>query len=124
MVDDNMSIRSCLVFEDVAYFIMRKEKDGVSGFCDARFPLGKAVELLAHCWHPEVFEVGVVLEFTILCNGLFGDGMDNSEADFFNVDDGSCALRLHCQFGGLKLHDAVNGLERDVTGHASVEKTY
>ncbi len=92
MVDDNMIICNCLVFEDVAYFIMRKEKDGGSGFCDARFPLGKAVELLAHRWHPEVFEVRVVLEFTILCNSLFGDGMDNSKADFFNVDDGSCSL--------------------------------
>jgi hypothetical protein len=73
---------------------MRKEKDGVSGFCDARFLLGEAVALLAHCWHPdpEVFEVGVVLEFPILCNGLFGDGMDNSEADFFNVNVGSCPL--------------------------------
>ena len=59
MVDDDTSIGNCLVFGDVAYFIMRKEKDSVSGFCDARFPLGKAVELLAHCWHPEVFEVGV-----------------------------------------------------------------
>ncbi len=49
MVDDNMSIRNCLVFGDVAYFIMRKEKHGVSDFCDARFPLGKAVELLAQC---------------------------------------------------------------------------
>ncbi len=73
-------------------FHREKGKDGVSGFYDVRFPLGKAVELLAHCWHPEVFEVGVVLEFTILCDGLFGDGMDNSEADFFNVDDVSCPL--------------------------------
>ncbi len=92
MVDDNTSICNCLVFGDVAYFIMRKEKDGVSGFCDARFPLGKAVELLAHRWHPEVFEVGGMLEFTILCDGLFGNGMENSEADFFNVNDGSCPL--------------------------------
>ncbi len=92
MVDDDTSIRNCLVFGDVAYFIVRKEKDGVSGFCDARFPLGKAVELLARRWHPEVFEVGVMLEFPILCDYLFGDRMDDSKADFFNVDDGSCPL--------------------------------
>jgi hypothetical protein len=92
MVDDDTSIGNCLVFGDVAYFIVRKEKDGVSGFRDARFPLGKVVELLAHRWHPEVFEIRVVLEFTILCDGLFGCGMDDSEADFFNVDDGSCPL--------------------------------
>ncbi len=73
-------------------FHREKGKNGVSGFCDARFPLGKAVELLAHCWHPEVLEVGVVLEFLILCDGLFGDGMDDSKADFFDVDDGSCPL--------------------------------
>ncbi len=92
MVNDNTSIYNCLVFGDVAYFIVRKEKDGVSGFCDARFPWGEVVELLAHCWHPEVFEVKVVLEFPILCDGLFGDGIDNSEADFFDVDNGSCPL--------------------------------
>jgi hypothetical protein len=93
MVDDNTSIRNCSVFGDVAYFIVRKEKDDGSGFHDARFPLGEVVELLAHCWHPEVFEVRVVLEITILCDGLFGDGMDDSEADLFNVDaDGSCPL--------------------------------
>ncbi len=92
MVDDNTSMRDCLVFGDVAYFIVRKEKDGVSGLHDARFPLGKAVELLDHCWHPEVFEGGVVLEFPILCDGLFGDGMDDSEADLFDVNDGSCPL--------------------------------
>ncbi len=92
MVDDDTSICNCSVFGDVLYFIMRKEKDGVSGFCDARFPLGKAVELLAHCWHPEVFEVGIMLEFPIFCDGLFGDKMDDSKADFFNVNDGSCLL--------------------------------
>ena len=92
MVDEDTSIPNCLVFGDVAYCIVRKEKDGVSGFRDARFPLSKGVELFAHHWHPEVFEVRVVLEFTILCNSLFGDGMDNSKADFFNVDDGSCSL--------------------------------
>jgi hypothetical protein len=91
-VDDNTSLGNCLVFGDVAYFIARKEKDGVSGFCDTRFPLGKVVELLACCLHPDVFEVGVMLEFIILCDGLFGDGMDDSESDFFNVDDGSCLL--------------------------------
>jgi hypothetical protein len=92
MVNDNTSIRNCSVFGDVLYLVMRKEKDGVSGFRDARFPLGKAVELLAPCWHPEVFEVRVVLEFPILCDELFGDGMDNSKANFFDVDDGSCPL--------------------------------
>jgi hypothetical protein len=90
MVNDNTSIRNCLIFEDVLNFIVRKEKDGVSGFCGTRFPLGEAVELLAHCWHPEVFEIGVVLEFPILCGStMFGDEMDNSEADFFDVECGN-----------------------------------
>ncbi len=92
MVDDDTSIRDHSVFGDVAYFIMRKEQDGVSGLCDTRFPLGEAVELLAHCWHPEVFEGRVMLEFLILCDGLFGDGMDDSEADLFDVHDESCPL--------------------------------
>ena len=92
MVNDDTSIRDCLVFGDVAYFIMRKKKDDVSGHRGTRFLLGKAVELLAHCWHPEVFEVGVMLEFPILCDGLFGDGMDNSEADLFDVNEGACPL--------------------------------
>ncbi len=92
MVDDNASIHDCLVFGDVAYFIMRKEIDGVSGLCDTRFPLGKGVELLAHCWHPEVFEGGVVLAFPILCDGLFGDGMGGSKANLFSVNEGACLL--------------------------------
>ncbi len=92
MINDDTSIRNCSVFGDVLYFIARKEKDGFSGFCVARFPLGKAVAFLAHCWHPKVFEVGVMLEFPILCDGLFDDGMDNSKADVFDVDDGSCPL--------------------------------
>jgi hypothetical protein len=92
MVDNNASIRDCLIFVGVLYFIVRKEKDGVSGLCDARFPLGKAVELLAHRWHPEVFEGRVMLDFPILCDGLFGDGMDISEADLFDVNEGACPL--------------------------------
>ncbi len=92
MVNGDTSISNCLVLGDEGYFITRKEKDGVSGFCEARFPLGKAVELLAHHWHPEAFLVRVMLEFMILCDGLFGDGMDDSEVDFFNVNDGSCPL--------------------------------
>jgi hypothetical protein len=69
MTDDDTGRCDGPVLWDLANVIVREEKDGVSGLCDAGLPLGKAVEFLAHCWYPEVFQVGVVLEFLVLCNG-------------------------------------------------------
>ncbi len=111
MVDDNTGICDGPVLRDLANVIVREEKDGVSGLCDAGLPLGKAVEFLTHCWYPEVFQVGVVLEFPVLRNGLFGDGMDDTKTAVFNFNRGVGPLRLGGHFGGFKLHDVVNGLE-------------
>ncbi len=94
MVDDDTGICEGPVLRDLANVIVREEKDGVSGLCDAGLPLGKTVEFLAHCWYPEVFQVGVVLEFPVLCNGLFGDGMDNAETAVFNFNMGAS----HCNW--------------------------
>ncbi len=115
MVDDNTGICDGPVLRDLANVIMREEKDGVSGLCDAGLPLGEAVEFLAHCWYPEVFQVGVLLEFPVLCNGLFGDGMDDAKTAVFNFNTGASPLQLGGHFGGFECYDVVNGLEQDVS---------
>ena len=42
---------------------MREKKDGVNAFCNTCFALRKPPEFLAQHWNPEVFEIGVVLQF-------------------------------------------------------------
>jgi hypothetical protein len=38
-----------------------EEEDGVGSFGDTQFALGKAMEFLAHCRYPEIFEGGIML---------------------------------------------------------------
>jgi hypothetical protein len=40
--------------------------------------------------------------------------MDNAKIAVFNFNTGAGPLQLGGHFGGFKLHDVVNGLERDV----------
>ena len=47
--------------------------------------MGEAMEFFAHGRDPQVFEGGIVLEFPILCDGLFRDGMDNTKTVVFNI---------------------------------------
>jgi hypothetical protein len=42
-------------------FIVREEKDVVGSFGDIRFALGKAMDFLAKCRYPKIFEVGIML---------------------------------------------------------------
>ena len=42
-------------------FIVGVEEDGVGSFGDTRFALGKAMDFLAKCQYPEIFEMGIML---------------------------------------------------------------
>ncbi len=53
-------------------FRVREKKDGVSGLCYTRFALCQVMDLLAHRWHPEVFQVWVIHQLVVVCDCLFG----------------------------------------------------
>jgi hypothetical protein len=50
--------------------------------------------------------------------------MDNTNAVFFDVDDGPSPLQLVCHFEGFKSHDMMHCLDGNVTRQVSVDKTY
>ncbi len=61
IVNYNSSIRYRSVVGDMSNFIVREKEDGVGSFGDTRFALGEAMDFLAKCWYPEIFEVGIML---------------------------------------------------------------
>jgi hypothetical protein len=61
MVDYNLSIRYHSVAGDMSNFIVGEEEDGVGSFGDTRFALGEAMDFLAKCRYPEIFEVRIML---------------------------------------------------------------
>jgi hypothetical protein len=61
MVDYNSSIHYHSVAGDMLKFIVEEEVDGDGSFDDTRFALGKAMDFLAICQYPEIFEVGIML---------------------------------------------------------------
>ncbi len=61
MVNYNFSICNHSVVGDLSNFIVGEEEDGVGSFGDTRFTLGKAIDFLAKCRYPEIFEVGIML---------------------------------------------------------------
>ncbi len=85
MVNYNSSIRYRSVAGDMSNFIVGEEKDGVGSFGDTRFALGKAMDFLAKCRYPEIFEVGIMLYFLVLCDCVLGNGMDNTKAAVLRV---------------------------------------
>jgi hypothetical protein len=61
MVNYNSSIHYHSVVEDMSYFIVGEEEDGFGSFGDTRFALGMAIDFLAKCRYPEIFEVRIML---------------------------------------------------------------
>ncbi len=61
MVNYNSCIRNRSVVGDRSNFIVGEEEDGIGSFGDTRFALGKAMDFLAKCRYPEIFEVGIML---------------------------------------------------------------
>jgi hypothetical protein len=124
MVDYNLSIRYHSVAGDMSNFIVGEEEYGVGSFGDTRFALGKAMDFLAKCGYPEIFEVGIMLKFLVLCDCLLGNGMVDTKAVFFNVDDGPGPLQLNCHFEGFESHGMMHSLDGNVTRQVSIDKTY
>jgi hypothetical protein len=92
MINYNPSINDCLVSRDVTNFIGGKEEDCVNPSGDAWFVLCQSMDFFAHCQYPEMFEVGIMLQFLVLCYGVLHNGMDNPEAVLFDVNDGPSPL--------------------------------
>ncbi len=122
MNDDNSSISDCPVARDVTDLFGGKEEDSVGPIGDAWFSLCQSMDLFAHCWDPEMFEVRIMLQF-LLCYGLLGDGMDNSAAVLFDVNDGPSPLRIGGYLNGLKSHYVIHCLDEDVAGQMYVDDT-
>jgi hypothetical protein len=120
MINDNLTIRDCLVSRDVANLFGGKEEDCVGPIGDARFALCQSMYLFAYCQDPEMFEVRIMLQFPVLCYGLLNDGMDNAAAVVLNVNDGPSPLQIG---GDLKSHDVMHCLDGDVAGQMGVDDT-
>jgi hypothetical protein len=79
--------------------------------------------LFAHCQYPEMLEVGIMLQFLVLCYGLLGDGMDDAAAVLLDVNDGPSPLQISGDLNCLKSHDAMHCLAGDVAGQSRVDDT-
>jgi hypothetical protein len=69
--------------------------------------------LFAHCRYPEMFEVGIMLQFIALCYGFLGDGMDNTAAVLLDVNDKYSPLQIGGDLNCLKSHDMMHCLDED-----------
>jgi hypothetical protein len=61
IVNYNLSIRYRSVAGDMSNFIVGEEEDGVGSVGDTWFALCEAIDFLAKCRYPEIFEVGIML---------------------------------------------------------------
>jgi hypothetical protein len=123
MIDDNLTICDCPVGRDVPKLFGGKEEDCVGPLGDALFALCQSMYLFAHCRYPEMLEVGILLQFLVLCYGLLGDGMDNAAAVLLNIDDGPSPLQIDSDLNCLKSHDVMHYLDGDVARQSHVDDT-
>jgi hypothetical protein len=79
--------------------------------------------LFAHCQNPKMFEVGIMLQFLVLCYGLIGDRMDNTTAVLLDVNDGPSSLQIGGNLNCLKSHDVMHCLDGDAAGQTRVDDT-
>ncbi len=75
------------VLGDMPDFVMGEKKDSVSGNGDILFSLRKSMKLLGHCRYPKFVEIWIIHELGVLCDGLFGHGVDDTIAHLFDIDD-------------------------------------
>jgi hypothetical protein len=45
------------------------------------------MKFLGHCRYPKFFEIQIVHEFGVLCDGFFGHMIDDTIAHLFNIDN-------------------------------------
>ena len=73
-------------------FRVGEKKDGVSGLCYTRFALCQAMDLLAHRWQPEVFQVWVIHQLAVVCDCLFGHRVHAAVTVFLYINDRASPL--------------------------------
>jgi hypothetical protein len=94
---------------DVPNLCGTKEKNCVCPIGDAWFAtLCQLMYLFAHCRDPEMLEVGIMLQFLVLCYGYLGDGMDNAAAVLLDINDGPSPLQIDGNLNCLKSHDVMD----------------
>ncbi len=85
--------------------------------------LRKSMKFLGHCRYSKFFEIQIVHELCVFCDGLFGHRVDNTIAHLFGNDDVAKAVRrlvegsgdgLHRRCGECKVDDMVEGLACNV----------
>ncbi len=107
MVDDNLTIPDCPVSRDVLNLFWGKEEYCVGPIGDTWFALCQLMHFFAHCQCLEMLEVGIVLQFFVLCHGLLGDRMDNAAAVLLDVNEGPSPLQIGGNLKCLKSHDVI-----------------
>ncbi len=114
MVNDNVHGGDCAILGNAPDFVMGEKKDSVSGNSGTFFSLCQPM-----MWYPKWTEDQIVHELGVLCDGLFGHGVDDTVAHFLNVDTVENAigrlgegLRDHIHRGCVecKVDDMVEGL--------------
>ena len=68
------------------------------------------MDFLAHRRDPGNLKVGVVLQFSVLRNRFFRDGVDDTAPIFFDVDAWACPLQTGSNLVSLDMHHVVEGL--------------
>ncbi len=86
MVYDNAHVGDGAGFGDTPEFIMGEKKDSVSANSGTFFSLCQPMEFLGHCRYPKWTEDWIVNELGVLCDGLFGHGVNNPIAHFLYVN--------------------------------------
>ncbi len=86
MVYDNVHVGDGAVFGDAPDFVMGKKKDSVSANCGTFVSLRQPMEFLGYCRYPKWTEDWIVHELGlgVLCDGLFGHGVNGPIAHFLD----------------------------------------
>jgi hypothetical protein len=103
MVYDNAHVGDCAVFGDAPDFIRGEKKDSVSSNSGTYFSLCQPMEFLGHPRFPKWTEDWIVHELGILCDGLFGNGVNDPVAHFLDVNTVEDAIRQP----GKRLWDSI-----------------
>jgi hypothetical protein len=83
------------------------------------------MNFLGHGRYPKFFWIRIIHELGVLCDGLFGHGVDNIIAHIFNIDDVMKAIGrlVECLGDGIcrgcgecKIDDMVEGLPCNIGG--------
>ncbi len=124
MVNYNSCVGDCSVLWDCANVSVREVKNCISSFGDTRASLRQTVEFFAHCVDPQIFEEGILDQFSVVGDGFLCDRMYNAITVFFNANEGARILvAMFCKrgrdcvdwgIGESKTDDVVQGLARNV----------